>query len=305
MFAFSTSWHALQHSHAEDIVKEIKLLGFNRLELNFNLSDVIVEEMFSLQKRGLFKVVSMHNFCPIPPGTTRKQASPDLFSLSSTDEGRRRKAVLYTKKTIDTACRFGAKAVVLHLGKVQMEEKIRELAAFYLSGEKQKFEKLKRAMLKEREKKVKRFLDRTFKSLEQLCKYSEKQKVKLGIENRYYFCEIPSPSEMESILAEFPGPPLYYWHDVGHAQVYENLRFIKHKAMLDKFGRRMLGIHLHDVKGIDDHRAPLKGEFDFSLLKPYVKSDTLKVLEPHYPATAEEITRGWKYLKKLFKGVEK
>jgi hypothetical protein len=67
----------------------------------------------------------------------------------------------------------------------------------------------------------------------------------------------------------------------------------------------MLGIHLHDIKGIDDHRAPLKGEFDFALLKPYVRSDTLKVLEPHYPATAEDITRGRKYLEKLFSSTPK
>ncbi|GAI91730.1 unnamed protein product, partial [marine sediment metagenome] len=115
------------------------------------------------------------------------------------------------------------------------------------------------------------------------------------------FCEIPTPEEMQAILTVFSGAPIYYWHDVGHAQIYENLGFFKHKALLDRFKQRMLGIHLHDIDGIDDHRAPLKGRFDFNLLKPYVKKETLKVLEPHYPATAEEIIRGQRYLKKLLK----
>lgn len=156
-------------------------------------------------------------------------------------------------------------------------------------------------MQKERDQKSKRFFAQTLRSLEQLSSYAQKCKVRLGIENRYYFSEIPSIEEMEVILATFPSPPIYYWHDVGHAQIYENLNFFEHKIMLDKFGPSMIGIHLHDVEAIDDHRAPLKGKFDFSLLKRYIRRKTLKVLEPHYPASAEDIIQGKRYLEKLFK----
>ena len=300
MFALSTSWHALQHSRAKDIIKEIKGLGFGQVELNFNLTGAMVEEVVSLKERGLIKVVSVHNFCPIPQGISRKVALPDIFSLAALDERERKKAVHYTKETIDTASRIGAEVVVFHAGKVQIKEHIKTLALAYSNGNRQRYSRLKSQMLKERETKSKKFFFQVLKSLEQLCSYAGKLKVKLGIENRYYFCEIPSTEEMETILATFPGPPLYYWHDVGHAQLYENLGLIGHKEMLDKFSRRMVGMHLHDIEGIDDHRAPLKGKFDFALLKPYLKKGTLKVLEPHYPATAEEIIRGKKYLEKLF-----
>ncbi|MBL7084724.1 MAG: sugar phosphate isomerase/epimerase [Candidatus Omnitrophica bacterium] len=301
MFALSTSWNAWRYSQAKDIIKEIKGLGFDCVELNFNLTSLIVDEIIRLKDRGVIEVASLHNFCPVPKGILRKQALPDTFSLSALDEKERQQAIRYTKRTIDTASRLEAEAVVLHLGKVEMKERIRELASIHKSKDRQRYARLKNEMTKERKSKSKRFFTQTLNSLEQLCNYAQRRKVKLGIENRYYFNEIPAVEEMESILSVFSSPPLYYWHDVGHAQVYENLEFIKHKTLLDKFSQRMIGIHLHDIDGIDDHRAPLKGKFDFSLLKPYLKPETLKVLEPHHPATAREIIRGRNYLEKLFK----
>ena len=293
----------MQYSRAKDIIEEIRGLGFDQVELNFNLTPAMVEEMISLRNKGQIKVVSLHNFCPIPWGTSRKLASPDIFSLSALDEYQRQKAIRYTKRTIDTASRIGAEVVVLHLGRIQIEEKIRKIALIYKNTDKQKYKKLKEQMIKERQAKSKKFFVQALRSLEQLCNYAQRCKVKLGIENRYYFSEIPTPEEMEIILATFPGPTLYYWHDTGHAQVYENLKFQNHKTILDKFSKRMVGIHLHDIEGIDDHRAPLKGKFDFSRLLPYIKRKTLKVLEPHYPATADEIIQGKRYLEKLFKQI--
>jgi len=300
MFALSTSWNALQYSQAKDIIKEINDLGFNQLELNFNLTSAMVDEMVALKERGLVKVVSVHNFCPIPDGVSRQKASPDMFSLSALSEKERKRAVYYTKKTIDTTSRIDAEVVVLHLGKVEIKDRINKLACVYRNKDKQGYIKLKKQMLRERKEKSERFFAQALRSLEELCSYAQRQKVKLGIENRYYFNEIPSFEEMQTLLEDFSSPPLYYWHDVGHAQVYENLELIKHKAFLDRFSQRMIGIHLHDIEGIDDHRAPLKGKFDFTQLLPYITRETIKVLEPHYPATAEDIIQAKKYLENLF-----
>jgi sugar phosphate isomerase/epimerase len=65
----------------------------------------------------------------------------------------------------------------------------------------------------------------------------------------------------------------------------------------------MIGIHLHDVKGIDDHRAPLKGDFDFSMLRPYLKKETLMVIETQRHATISDIRRGAEYLSDLYGGL--
>jgi len=301
MIALSTSWNSWKHSKAKDIITEIKSMGFSAIELNFSLNKAIVDEMIKLKAHKAINVVSLHNFCPIPPGISRKKASPDIFSLSAVNERARQKALKYTKKTIDVASKIGAKAVVLHLGRIETKEKIRKLASLYEKPNKQAYKRLKAQMFKDRKQKAEPFFKQALKSIDELSSYAQDKKVKLGLENRYYFYEIPSIEEMQIILKAFPKPALYYWHDVGHAQVYDYLGLASHREMLDKFASHMLGVHLHDIDKIDDHRAPLKGKFDFRQLVPYINKSTLKIIEAHHPATAKEITQAKKYLEKLFR----
>ncbi len=72
---------------------------------------------------------------------------------------------------------------------------------------------------------------------------------------------------------------------------------------MNKFSGRLLGIHLHDIIGvIEDHRAPGCGTFDFKTLKPYIRKDTIKVIEAHEPATGLEICRSVEYLTEILGG---
>ena len=84
--------------------------------------------------------------------------------------------------------------------------------------------------------------------------------------------------------------------DVGHAQVNENLGLEKHSAFLEKYAKHMVGMHIHDIDGSQDHLAPGMGNFDFTILKPYLKKNTIKVLEIHQPATAVQVKAGVSYL---------
>jgi sugar phosphate isomerase/epimerase len=301
--AISTSWNASSHTSGTSLIKELSHFGFRALELSFNLTAEMVEEIVPLQDEKEIEVVSVHNYCPIPDGIERKLALPDCFSLAAADGGERQRALDFTQRTINTARRLNARAVVLHTGRVEIEDRTRELIHLYNGGmqDSREYAALKKTMAGERQKDCGPFVKRVLESLDELADYAGSQGIKLGIENRYYFREIPSIDELETIFDKLKQPNLFYWHDVGHAQLYENLGLLKHTDYLNRFSDRMLGIHLHDIKGAQDHLAPLKGDFDFAKLVPYVQKDTIKVLEAHHPATAEEIEKAAEYLEGLFK----
>ena len=298
----STSWNAFRHTDGLSLINEIKALGFEGVELSFNLTSAMVTDVEKLVREGSIRVPSIHNFCPIPDNVQREAALPDYYSMSSKDEDQRMHAVRQSKITIDTAARLNGQAVVLHCGRVEIPDRTTDLISLFNKGQHRSpsFAALRDEITRQRNEFKKPFLENTLRSLDELNAYAASRKIKLGIETRYYFREIPFLDEIGVILDTFKDSQVYYWHDTGHAQLMENLGFISsHEEFLKMYGHRMLGIHLHDISGCSDHQPPGTGELDFSRIKGYISNSTIKVIEAHHPATVNQIRKSVEYLKKV------
>ena len=295
MFALSTAWGVKRSKDPAELIAEARRLGFRCMELHHSLSLTTVAGFLAASEKGEVTVTSLHNFCP----SIMWASGPDAYSPSSLDGRERSMAVKKTKETIDMAARFGAKAVVMHSGRVDMKDMTSALIALYNNGLKDtpRYERIKGKLLARREKKHQRHLDALYKSLDELVAHSEPNGIKIGIENRYSVEDIPSFEEIKLILDEFAGANVGYWHDVGHAQCSEELDIVAHESYLQAYSSRMLGIHLHDVIGVSDHRVPLTGEFDFRKLKPYLSKDTIKVVEAFVSAPEEQVVEGMSFIR--------
>jgi phage replication-related protein YjqB (UPF0714/DUF867 family) len=91
-----------------------------------------------------------------------------------------------------------------------------------------------------------------------------------------------------------------YWHDTGHAQLMENLGLARHKDFLEAYGRRMAGLHLHNIINCQDHQAPTQGEIDFTQLCPYVTSGMIKIVEAHDRADASSLKASKALIEAIF-----
>ena len=135
------------------------------------------------------------------------------------------------------------------------------------------------------------YVESVITSLVELSSRAEAAGVKLGLETRCYYSEIPSIDEFQMIFKNVPSPALGYWHDTGHAHVMEFLGLAGQEDYLRKYGDRLIGMHIHDAVGGSDHQALGKGNIDFSKIVPYIKPDTEVVLEIHGQASGAELIR--------------
>jgi sugar phosphate isomerase/epimerase len=154
-----------------------------------------------------------------------------------------------------------------------------------------------RKKLAERDRHKPEHLENLLYSLDRLLPVAEKQGVLLGLENRYHYHELPGLDDFGEIFAKFKGAPIGYWHDTGHAHANETLGLIPKNFLLQTYGNRLIGIHLHDAVGLDDHLPPGAGEIDFQALKPYLKSDTIKVIELKPGIPAAEVLEGIRFVR--------
>ena len=144
--------------------------------------------------------------------------------------------------------------------------------------------------MKKREELARVYLQRVKDCLFRIIEYGESKDVKIGLESRRGYEEIPSERELPSLLDELNSEQVGYWHDFGHSQIKENLGFIDHAEWLGEVGSRAFGCHVQDcVWPARDHEAPFTGGIDFDKLVPLLPTNCLFVWEMSPNKTADAI----------------
>jgi sugar phosphate isomerase/epimerase len=283
------------------MLREIRDLGFGYAELSHGIRISLLPGIIEAVDADEMKISTLHNFCPLPIGVN--QANPNLFKFSSLESRERENAFRYSRKTIETAERLNAKLVVLHMGCIDMKDYTDKLIEMIGAGQQRtpKYEKLCAEAIDRREQKKERHVQFAGEMLERLRAEAEARGILLGIENREALEEIPLENDFTLFFKEFADPTICYWHDTGHAQIKENLGFIRHVMHLGSLAERLAGFHIHDVQfPARDHCPPGAGMIDFAALKPLVKPEHIKVFELSPGVPVEDLKRGVGHLKAIW-----
>ena len=291
--AISTMWNFRKAHSGEELIDQLTALGFERVELNYQ---VRTEWLSGIRRRineGAIKVSSVHN---VFPKTLDKQFDTDSIMLGYENEALRQQAVELAKGSIEWACVLGAGAVVFHPTEVPMDPEaydvpLKKMIAAH-QQDTQEYRELHEKMMTARQSQP--YIDRMMKSIDELATYVTKYNlpVKLGMENRAMCHQCPIYAEFDMIADRFHGGPVGIWLDTGHAIMMEEMG-LQQLPLSQKVADMIVGMHIHDAVDALDHYAPctLPGDV-LAPYREYIVHSPIKVLELSGRLSAEEIITG-------------
>ena len=181
------------------MLREIVDLGFDRVELGHGIRISLMPGIQKMYDAGKMKFSSLHNFCPLPVEVMG--ASPDCYQFSAWHPQERERAVKQTFQTIDFAERLGAPFVVMHLGEVAMQPITDILIKLAKKGSlfSREYVRKKIKAVEKREAAAPRYLERVKDCLRRIVEYATSKNIRLGIEGRRGYEEIPSERELPAL----------------------------------------------------------------------------------------------------------
>ena len=291
--SLSTMWARSKFSVLSDFFLAVGRLGFPKIELNHQIDS----GMLSSVDLGQYTFSSVHEPCPADISMETLKARD--WMISSLDEDCRQQGLTAIKRSIELAGTLSVRTLVVHSGQVSLdmflENKLRHLFQTGLT-ETTEYQEIKGLLIEKRLKLSGPCLEAVGKSLKELVEYASRNGVRLGLENRYHYFDIPTQDEMAALLALAGPDQLGFIYDVGHATAMDRLGFFPNEMWLKRFGGRIFGAHLHDVIGISDHYAPGLGDVDFRNVAGFLPKDSFRTMEVMSFNTPEQIKTGLKIL---------
>ena len=289
----STMWGLGRFANLEQFFSAGAQLGFLGFELNHQVDSPMLQ---GLELDG-YRVTGVHAPCPadVPPAAVKARN----WLVTSPDEDGRRQGVHAIQRSIDLAQSLGAKLVVVHAGRVDVDARLEvRLWALYEDGlaDSSEYEALKGALIAARAEKAAANLESAGRSIAELAEHASRAGIRLGLENRYHYLDMPLPDEMEYLLEIAGEERSGFLYDVGHAQTLENLGLVPHEEWLQRFAERMIAVHLHDIQGLRDHVAAGLGEVDWDLVARYLPLEAMRTFEVRSHHTPDQVHAALEFL---------
>ncbi|MGF1678303.1 MAG: sugar phosphate isomerase/epimerase family protein [Candidatus Methylacidiphilales bacterium] len=288
--AISTCWNSARHDDGYTLLSELAGLGFNEVELGHGIRYSLWPGILKAVQEKVVRIISLHNFCPLPMGYTRP--NPNCYEFSDHRATVRARAVRSTKETIQQAVEVGATRVVLHLGSTGQPTCSHQLESLLAKGRfgSRQFVRLKINAVMQHEERFIRTWSRVRAVLDELVPFAAERGVKLGCECREEIEEFPMEGAFTKILDSYPEETLGYWHDFGHAARKEALGLVDHLRHFQAMAPRMVGCHIHDFKYPNrDHRPLGTGVIRFETFWPSLPAGVIPTLELSPRVTEEAI----------------
>lgn len=308
-FSLSTNWNVQRHEDGEKLVEEILALGFEALELGYHLTEELAAGVRRKVQAGAVSVDSVHAYCPVPIGAPH--GYPELYLLTSRDEDERAMAAITLGRTLTFAASLGARAVVLHAGRIFLDSIFGDLGTRRLVSVLQeedgvaseRYQRLLFKALRRRAARVRKCYDGFCFSLDAILPKFEKAGVALCLENLPSIEAFPDAQEMLMLKQRFDTPSLANWHDFGHGQIREYLGWNRHLEGARDLLPITRGVHIHDARPLqDDHLAPGRGEIDFEAFSFFGAESVIKVFEPAPTVTGAELGESLRLVRRAWGG---
>ncbi|KAB2638785.1 MAG: sugar phosphate isomerase/epimerase [Verrucomicrobia bacterium] len=293
MLAFSSCWNNSRHTDGESMIEEIVALGFSHIELSHGMSVAKVPGIRKAFQRGLFTCSGVHNFFPSPVEVMID--APDAYEFTSHRPFERQRALDLSFRTLELAAEFKAQYLVLHMGSVPLNPRkwSARLTAMVAAGRQThpEYVRAKLEFVRKREKLGPLYYQRALEALTALAGRAAELGIKLAIESRSHYEDVPNEREMEALQEHFADNPwVGYWHDFGHVQLKHNLGLLDHCEWLERIAARIIGGHVHDVEWpARDHRVPFSGTLDYAAILRYFPPDCPLVWELSSSQDADDI----------------
>jgi sugar phosphate isomerase/epimerase len=272
----------------------------------FELGHVVTPEALSSVRASEQNIVAVHHPCP-NDGSGRQ---PALTALS---KDTRLAAMAGIRRSMQTAVKYGAAAIVLHLGSIEDDRAGRlrrlkfELESRFRAGQKgtEQYETIleqSKSLIAQAEV---RHLEAAMEPLREIAAEAADLGLTIGLETGYHLHELPRAEGMQQVLDALPSGTVGAWLDTGHVGVQVNLGLVDDfSTWFDAVGDRWCGAHLNDVVGLRDHLVPGAGALNFASILDCMEALCMEALsaatlEVDWYFTPEEVGRSLDHLRRL------